>query len=113
LDVQGFFALAARSDVELDALALFEGAVAVTLDGGEVHEDVVSALSRDETEALLAVEPFHGACGQGVLTICSVVLVSLRNTETKNSPEGEDSIRMEQRAVTFKCKIRTVLDGAA
>src|SRR4029079_727022 len=61
-DVLGFLALAAGCDVEFDALAFFEAAVAVALDCREVHEDVISAFARDEAEALLAVEPFHGAC---------------------------------------------------
>src|SRR5262245_11561425 len=44
-DVLGFFALAAGTHVELDGLALIEGAVAVPLDVGVVHEDVVAAVS--------------------------------------------------------------------
>ena len=61
LDVLRLFTLATRAHVELDALALFEGPVAIALDRREVDEDVVLALPRDEAEALLSVEPLHGA----------------------------------------------------
>ena len=44
-DVLGFLALTARSDVELDALTLVEGLVAITLDVGEVNEDIVALLT--------------------------------------------------------------------
>ncbi len=52
--VLGFLTLAAGSDVELDALALVEGLVAVTLEVGEVDEHVVALLTGNEAEALLA-----------------------------------------------------------
>ncbi len=45
-DVLRFFALAAGSDVELDALTLVEGLVAASLDVGEVDEDVITLLAR-------------------------------------------------------------------
>src|SRR5437764_804353 len=61
-DVLGLFTLAAGRDVELDPLTLLEGAVARSLNRGEVNEDVVGAFTRDEAEALLCVEPLHGAC---------------------------------------------------
>src|SRR4029453_8736010 len=63
-DVRGFFALAARAHVELDALTLFQGAVARALDGREVDEHVGPVLTGDEAVALLRVEPFHTACCQ-------------------------------------------------
>src|SRR5829696_7457991 len=59
-DVLGLLALAARGDVELDPLALFEGAVARALDVGEMHEDVFAVLTGDEAVALLRVEELHG-----------------------------------------------------
>jgi hypothetical protein len=48
----------ALRDVELDPLALFEGAVAIRLDGGEVDEYVPTTVDRDEAVALVRVEPF-------------------------------------------------------
>src|SRR5665213_1376804 len=45
-------------DVELDRLTLLEGAEAIHLDGGVMHEHIVpTARLRDEAEALLGVEP--------------------------------------------------------
>src|ERR1044072_9714351 len=61
-DVLRLRALGALRDVELDLLVLVEGLVALRLDGRVVHEDVVAAvLLRNEAEALLGVEPLHGA----------------------------------------------------
>src|SRR3954467_13496629 len=61
-NVRRLGALLALGDVELHTLVLVQRAVAVGLDGGEVDEDVGSAaVRRDEAEALLAVEPLHGA----------------------------------------------------
>src|SRR5688500_17601774 len=60
--VLGLGTLGALGDLELDALVLLEGLVALHLDRGEVHEDVVAAaLLRNEAEALLGVEPLDGA----------------------------------------------------
>src|SRR5580693_5102741 len=65
-DLHGANRLCLRSavalrDVELDTLALFEGAVAIRLDGGEVHEHIPTTVDRDEAVALVRVEPFDGA----------------------------------------------------
>src|SRR3954469_12934992 len=55
-------ALGTLRDVELDLLVLVQGLVPLALDGRVVHEDVVAAvLLCDEAEALLGVEPLHGA----------------------------------------------------
>ncbi len=44
------------------ALALIQRLVTTALDRGEVDEDVLTAVVRfDETEALVAIEPLHGA----------------------------------------------------
>src|SRR5215831_20190808 len=48
-------------DVELDPLPLLEAAVAIHLDGGEVHEHVPTTVDRDEAVALVRVEPLDGA----------------------------------------------------
>src|SRR5262245_27997808 len=69
-DVLRLGALLALRGVELDALVLIEALVAAIGDGGEVDEDVLAAVvGGDEAEALLAVEPLHGALGQ-----CHVLL---------------------------------------
>src|SRR5216683_685102 len=65
-DARSLKALGAFLDLELDLLALLEGAIAVHLDGGEVDEHVRSVRLGDESVALLCVEPLHGAgrhCG--------------------------------------------------
>src|SRR5258707_14221374 len=51
----------ALRDLEFDPLPLFEAAVAIRLDGGEVDEDVPTTVDRDEAVALVRVEPFDGA----------------------------------------------------
>src|SRR4029453_2647590 len=54
-------ALGALDDLEVDPLAPFEALVPVHLDGRVVDEDVLAAVDGDEAEALLGVEPLHGA----------------------------------------------------
>src|SRR5213078_4296886 len=53
--------LLALRDVELDLLPFLQAAVAATSDRADVHEHVRAALDRDETVALVAVEPLHSA----------------------------------------------------
>src|SRR4051812_13241488 len=60
-DLVGLGALGALDDLEVDPLALFEALVPVHLDGRVVDEDVLTAVDGDEAEALLGVEPLHGA----------------------------------------------------
>src|SRR5215211_6304409 len=57
----GLRTLLALDDLEADPLALVEALVAVHLDGRVVDEDVLAAVDGDEAEALLGVEPLHGA----------------------------------------------------
>src|SRR5262249_47682642 len=55
-------ASAVCDDVERHLLALIEGAQAGALDCADMNEDVLVAVVRlDEAEALLVVEPLHGA----------------------------------------------------
>src|SRR5512138_2540182 len=61
-DVSGLRSLRTVDDLELNRLALFEGAEAVTRDGGVVHEHVASTLALDEPIALGIVEPLDLAC---------------------------------------------------
>ena len=65
-DLVGLRALGALGDLELDPLGLVERAVALVVDGGVVNEHVgAAAVLGDETEALLSVEPLHGALCHG------------------------------------------------
>src|SRR5512133_3231620 len=61
-DVLCFLALLAWADVELDALALLQSAVAGGLDCRVVDEHVVAVFALDEAVALLGVEPLHSSC---------------------------------------------------
>src|SRR3712207_2848347 len=61
----GLRTLLALDDLEGDPLALVETLVPVGLDGRVVHEDVLAAVDGDEAEALLGVEPLHGALDHG------------------------------------------------
>src|SRR4051812_31249233 len=50
-------------DLVGDLLAFHEGAHPGPLDGADVHEHVLGAVSRlDESEALLGIEELHGTC---------------------------------------------------
>src|SRR3954453_23233777 len=62
-DVLRLQALLALGDLELDLLALFEGAVAAAGDGREVCEHVLAAvIGGDESKALFPVEPLDRTC---------------------------------------------------
>ncbi len=58
-DVGGLKAFRSFRHFELHRLAFLERLVALRLNGGEVDEDVLSALRRDEPVALGGVKPFH------------------------------------------------------
>src|SRR6266536_3689696 len=60
-DVFRLGSLLALGDVELDLLPFLQAAVAATGDRAEVHEHVLATLDRDESVALVAVEPLHSA----------------------------------------------------
>src|SRR5215813_4845515 len=62
-------ALLALRDLKLHALTVFQRLVAVHLDRGEVDEHVLPPVDRDETVALLAVEPLDGALCHGALPL--------------------------------------------
>src|SRR5260370_20403417 len=89
-DVLGLGSLLALGDVELDLLPFLKAAVAAPGDRAEVHEHVRAALDRDETVALVTVEPLHRAlrhldllrsgCGTrhgGGACACPIALASL------------------------------------
>src|SRR5262249_47193334 len=56
-DVRRLLASVAFDDIELDAVATCQGPEAITGNGSEMHEDLVTAHSMDEAKALGAVEP--------------------------------------------------------
>src|SRR5712691_1810568 len=60
-DLVGLGAPLALRDLELDPLALFEGAVSVRLDRREVDENVLATVDGDEAVSLVRVEPLDGA----------------------------------------------------
>src|SRR5690349_9694333 len=60
-DGVGLRTLLALDDLEGHPLPLVEALVPVHLDGRVVDEDVLAAVDGDEAEALLGVEPLHGA----------------------------------------------------
>ena len=51
--------LGAALDREFDLLAFFEVLETITLDGGEMDENVRAAFARDEAEALGPIEPLN------------------------------------------------------
>ena len=60
-DVACLEALGALEQIELHGLALVQGAIAVLLDGGEMHEDVFAGGPLDEAKTFGSVEPLHNA----------------------------------------------------
>src|SRR5215213_912721 len=95
----GLRTLLALDDLEADPLALVEALVAVHLDGRVVDEDVLTAVDGDEAEALLGVEPLHGAkchvcshvraCGRPLPVEGPGSRSSARRTRTWNSNRAE------------------------
>src|ERR1700760_99784 len=69
-DVLRFFTLAARRDIELDALTLIQGLVTVSLDVGEVDEDILALLPTDEAETLLGIEKLDCSCNHCEFSLC-------------------------------------------
>ncbi|SPF43586.1 conserved hypothetical protein [Candidatus Sulfotelmatobacter kueseliae] len=62
LDVFCLPALRAFDHVELHLLSFLETAESARLDGGEMHEDILTILAADETVALSVVKPLHCSC---------------------------------------------------
>jgi hypothetical protein len=50
-------------NLELYFIAFIEGFKPISLDSGEVHEDIISVISGNEPIALLLVKPFHTTFG--------------------------------------------------
>src|SRR5947209_14915662 len=83
-DAVGLRALLALDDLEAHPLPLVEALVPVHLDGRVVDEDVLAAVDGDEAEALLGVEPLHGA----LCHVCSHVSC----VRTSPSTSGRDRV---------------------
>jgi hypothetical protein len=58
----GLVAFLAPSDLELDALALFQSVLPVALNRREMHEQVVALLAREKAVALVGVENLTVPC---------------------------------------------------
>ena len=58
-DVLGLQALGALADFEFNRLPFVEALIPLRLDGGEVHEDILTGLALDEPVTLAGVEPLH------------------------------------------------------
>src|SRR5271155_3102443 len=57
--VAGLEAFRAFEQIELDGLTFIQRAVAVLLDGREMHEDILAGGALDEPVSLRPVEPLH------------------------------------------------------
>ncbi len=58
-DVLSFLTFFTWHSVELDELPFFQALVTVSLDVGEMYEDVITLLTRDESEAFVGIEKLH------------------------------------------------------
>eukprot|EP01139_Manchomonas_bermudensis_P005363 Amastigsp_a175006_1237.p2 type:complete len:172 gc:universal Amastigsp_a175006_1237:10-525(+) len=87
-DVDGLLALGASGDLELDLLALDEGALAVVgaLDRGEVRKDIGARSVLQEAVALARVEPLDGACKNCVLLCRRVAHPTGDNRRRRSEP---------------------------
>jgi len=62
LDVLSLPALGAFDHVKLNLLTFLQTAESTGLDGGEMHEYILTILAADETVALGIVKPLHCSC---------------------------------------------------
>src|SRR5712691_5190113 len=90
-DVGGLQSLGTAGHLELHAIALTERLEAGGLDRAEVHEHVLPAFLRDETEPLGVVEPLHGADGHVAVTFLWAF------SPCVHSPQGEVCLVWRQR----------------
>src|ERR1700690_3175446 len=58
-DVACLEALRSFEQIELDGLAFIQRAIAILLNGGEMHEDILARGALDEPVSLRPVEPLH------------------------------------------------------
>jgi len=90
-DLPGLLSPIALRDLELDPLALFEGAIPVRLDRGEVDENVLATVDGDEAVTLVRVEPLNGALShsQQLPNYCSGCGPAQSTAEPVRSPPAE------------------------
>ena len=62
LDVLSLPALGAFDHVKLNLLTFLQTAESASLDGGEMHEDILAILAANESVALGVVKPLHCSC---------------------------------------------------
>ncbi len=85
-DTFGLRTLLALPQFELNALAFFEGAEAIHLDGGPMHKDVVAGfIHSDEAVAFFGVEPFNGSQSHDAHTF-AVAKTGCRDLRTGINP---------------------------
>jgi len=59
-DISGLGTLRTLGNIELDALTFAKIAEAITHNGAEMYENVISGFARNEAEAFIRVKPFYG-----------------------------------------------------
>jgi len=57
--VLGLKALGTLLDFKFDELTFIQRLISIHVDRGEMHEDIISRLTLDETETLRRIEPLH------------------------------------------------------
>jgi hypothetical protein len=58
-DVRCLQALGARRDLEFNRLAFVQRLVSISLNSGEMDENIFAGLALDESEALASIEPLN------------------------------------------------------
>jgi len=61
-NVHSLIAFGAAADFEFDCLTFVERLESVRYDTGEVNENLFAVLSRNESVAFFAIEPFYLTC---------------------------------------------------
>ena len=61
-NVHSLLAFGTAADFEFDCLTFVERLESVRYDTGEVNENLFAVLSRNESVAFLAIEPFYLTC---------------------------------------------------
>jgi len=63
-------ALLAFGHSKFNRLAFFQTTVAIALNGGEMHENIFSTLTRDKTEAFGGIEPLNCSLFHFSIILC-------------------------------------------
>src|ERR1035438_1865838 len=90
-DIACLEALRAFEQIELDGLAFVQRAVAVLLDGREMHENILARGALDKSVSLRPVEPLHSTLLSHKETPFAlslrIILPSLVNLPDRGSPQ--------------------------